>query len=112
MSVSESDRLALRLELERIFKNPKHAETLMRSLPTTEHIELATKSDLDHLGSDLRREMAELRREMEVMGRELRAEIKGETAEITRQMAIQFRYTLLMQLGVLLAVITLMTARG
>lgn len=112
MSVSESDRLALRLELERVFKNPKHAETLMRSLPTTEHIELATKSDLDRIGNELRREMEVLGRELRAEMVELRGEIKGETAEITRQMAIQFRYTLLMQLGVLLAVITLMAARG
>ncbi len=76
----------------------------MRSLPSTENSEIATRSDL-HAG------LAELRREMEVMGRELRAEIKSKNAEITKQMAVQFRLTVLMQMGVLLAVISLMATR-
>ena len=104
MSTNESDRLALRQELERVFNHPRHADTLMRSLPTTENVEIATRGDLERLAIDLRREM-------EVMGRELRADLKTETAEITRQLAVQFRVTILMQMGVLLAVITLMASR-
>jgi len=104
MSTNESERLALRQELERVFNHPRHADTLMRSLPTTENVEIATRGDLERLAIDLRREM-------EVMGRELRADLKTETAEITRQLAVQFRVTILMQMGVLLAVITLMASR-
>jgi len=54
-----------------------------------------------------------------LVGREIRAEIaelgadvKAQIADITKQMAVQFRYTLLMQMGVLLAVISIMAARG
>lgn len=104
MSINETDRLALRQELERVFNNSRHVETLMRSLPTTENVEIATRGDLERLGIDLRREM-------ELMGRELRADFKAETAEITKQLAVQFRLTVLMQMGVLLAVITLMATR-
>ena len=93
MSIDEADRLALRQELERVFSNRKHVDTLMRSLPSTDHAELATRADI------------------ELMGRELRAEIKSETAELTRQLAVQFRLTVLMQMGVLLAVISLMANR-
>lgn len=112
MKISESDRLALRQELERVFNNPQHAETLMQSLPTTENTELATRSDLERLGLDLRREIDLMGRELRAELHGVRAEIKGETAEITRQLAVQFRYTLLMQMGVLLAVISIMAARG
>lgn len=105
MSIDETDRLGLRQELERIFNNPRHADTLMRSLPSTENTELATRSDLERLGSDLRREM-------ELMGRELRADFKTETAEITHQLAVQFRLTVLMQMAVLLAVISFMATRS
>ncbi len=94
MSIDESDRLGLRQELERVFNNPRHVDTLMRSLPTTDHAQLATKADID------------------LLGRELRADIKTETAELTRQLAVQFRLTVLMQMGVLLAVISLMASRG
>ncbi len=100
MTISENDRLGPRQELERIFNNPRHAETLMRSLPPTSYAEIATRSDL-----------SELRREMELMGRELRADFKTETAEIAKQLAVQFRLTVLMQMGVLLAVISLMATR-
>jgi len=76
----------------------------MRSLPTIDNAEIATRGDLERLGSDLRREM-------ELMGRELRADFRSETAEITRQLAVQFRLTVMMQMGVLLAVITVMATR-
>ncbi len=76
----------------------------MRSLPSTENSEIATRSDLERFSSDLRREM-------DVMGRELRADFKTQTAEITRQLAVQFWLTALMQMGVLLAVISLMATR-
>ena len=105
MTISENDRLGLRQELERLFNNPRHAETLMRSLPSTENSEIATRGDLERLSVDLRREV-------DVMGRELRADLKTETAEITRQLAVQFRLTVLMQMGVLLAVISLLAVRN
>ena len=76
----------------------------MRSLPSTENSEIATRSDLERFSSDLRREM-------DVMGRELRVDFKTQTAEITRQLAVQFWLTALMQMGVLLAVINLMATR-
>lgn len=98
MTIDESDRLGLRQELERIFSNPRHVDTLMRSLPTADHTELATRADIE--------------RSIELLGRELRAEIKSETAELTRQLAVQFRLTVLMQMGVLLAVISLFASRG
>lgn len=98
MSIDESDRLGLRQELERVFNNPRHVDTLMRSLPTTDHAELATRADIE--------------RSIDLLGRELRADIKSETAELTRQLAVQFRLTVLMQMGVLLAVISLMASRG
>ena len=101
MSIDETDRLGLRQELERIFNNPRHADTLMRSLPPTPYAEIATRDDL-----------ADLRREMELMGRELRADFKTETAEITHQLAVQFRLTVLMQMAVLLAVISFMATRS
>jgi len=84
----------------------------MQSLPTTENTELATKSDLERLGLDLRREMDVTGREIRAEIAELGADVKAQIADITKQMAVQFRYTLLMQMGVLLAVISIMAARG
>lgn len=82
----------------------------MQSLPTTENTELATRSDLERLGLDLRREM-------DVMGREIRADLKTEiatvhtaVADITKQMALQFRLTLLLQIGVIVAVAGIVAA--
>ncbi len=58
MAVDEGDRFRLGRKLETLL-GEQEAVTFMSALPPRGE-ELATKRDLDHLGLDLRREMAEM----------------------------------------------------
>lgn len=64
MTISENDRLDLRQEFERIFKNPRLAEIAMEAMPPLDYAQLATKQDLGALRSELKGDIAELRGEM------------------------------------------------
>ena len=55
MTINEKDRLDLRQELEKIFSNPRFADTAMEAMeamPPIDYAQLATKRDLDGLRSE------------------------------------------------------------
>lgn len=82
MTISENDRLDLRQEFERIFKNPRLAEIAMQAMPPLDYSQLATKQDLGALRSDLKGDIAELRGEIG----ELRGEMHRLQATTIRSM--------------------------
>lgn len=75
MAMNEAERFRLQQALARAIGD-EPTETLMANLPPVPWTELATKSDLAHLGSELRSEMGLLR-----------AELRGEMAELRGEMA-------------------------
>ena len=82
--LTEDDRRNLYDALEESL-GARPAATLMAMLPPVGWADVATRHDLDALGSSLRGEMAEVRGEMsELRGEmaELRAELRGEMAEL------------------------------
>ena len=60
MSITEAERHQLYIRLEQIL-GPDEATSLMEHLPPVGWADVATKRDLDHLGSELRGEMHALR---------------------------------------------------
>ena len=99
-----SRRLALdfRNELERVFQNPRFADIAMEAMPPIDYDKLATKDNLNALGSDLRAEMADLRgdlrTEMADMRGELRVEMANMRSDMNEKFVSQMRLAMLMQL--------------
>ena len=89
MPVDDRTRLNLHRKLEAVLGN-EEADTLMAHLPPVTWNEVATKDDLDTLGTTVRSEMhvmgTELRTEMHVMGTELRTEMHIGFAELRTEM--------------------------
>ena len=75
MATSEASRHALHNRLDEVL-GAGEAPTLMGYLPPVGWADVATKRDLDALGSGLRTEMAELRTELKVEMAELRTELR------------------------------------
>ena len=79
MPVDDRTRLNLHRKLEAVLGS-EEADTLMAHLPPVTWDEVATKDDLDTLGTTMRAEMrvlgTELRTEMHTMGTELRTEMQ------------------------------------
>lgn len=71
--MNEAERFRLQQALIQVI-GAEPTETLMANLPPVPWTELATKSDLARLGTDLRAEMAQLRSD-------LRSELRTEMAE-------------------------------
>lgn len=82
MSVSEGARFKLFQSAQRQLGHDE-AVTLMEMLPPVEWSDVATKSDLGVLSSELRTEMSELRAELKGEMSELRGELKAEIADRT-----------------------------
>lgn len=80
--INEQDRLDLRQELERVFNDPRLARIAMEAMPPIDYDRLATKDELNGLGTTLRGEMAELRGALQG---EI-AEVKGEVSDLRAQM--------------------------
>jgi len=78
---TEAERRNLFVALEESL-GPAPAATLMEFLPPVGWGDVARRSDVDALRSELRGEMAELRGEMA----ELRSELKGEVAELRSEL--------------------------
>lgn len=81
--VSDNERRQLFTVLEESLGH-EPAATMMELLPAGGGADLARKSDLLMLGSELRGEMAELRGEV----RELRGEMRGDVGELKGQIAL------------------------
>ncbi len=98
MPLTEESRHQLFRGLEETL-GPDKAATLMELLPPVGWADVATKRDLDQLGTELRNEMTalgtELRNEMTALGTELRSEIAtlggGLHGEIERSRAEFYR---------------------
>lgn len=60
MTINENDRLDLRQELERIFKNPRLAEIAMEAMPPIDYHQLATKQDLAALDTKIQGQFARI----------------------------------------------------
>ena len=75
MAISEEDRHRLYGRLEDVL-GPAEAATMMAHLPPVGWSEVATRRDVDALGSQLRAEMS-------VLGSELRGEIASMRGEMT-----------------------------
>ena len=74
MTISEASRHALHARLAEVL-GAEEAVALMEYLPPAGSADVATKRDLDHLGIELRGEIAELRGEMLAMGGALRQDM-------------------------------------
>jgi hypothetical protein len=85
MPVDDRTRLNLHRKLDAVL-GTEEADTLMAHLPPVTWNEVATKDDLDTLGTTLRAEMrtmgSELRSEMQMM----RTELSGETQAVRGEM--------------------------
>ena len=81
MATSEASRHALHNRLDEVL-GAGEAATLMGYLPPVGWADVATKRDLQALGSELRAEMAGLRTELKGEMAELRTELKGEMGEL------------------------------
>jgi hypothetical protein len=101
MSINENDRLDLRQELERIFKNPRLAEIAMEAMPPLDYAQLATKQDLGALEAELRGDLAGLRGEM--------AELRGDMHQINASSVRMMVAGQIVTIGVLGAWITAVT---
>lgn len=86
MSVDERHRLALH-EAARQTWGPEVAVTLMEMLPAAGWAEVATRSDVDHLSTVLRGEMAQL-------GSELRVEIADFRTTVERSLRMSLMWTI------------------
>ena len=78
MTISEQSRHALHTRLVEVL-GEEEAVVLMEQLPPVGCADVATKRDVNHLGTELRGEIAELRGEI----RGLRGEIGGLRGEMT-----------------------------
>ena len=85
MATSASARHHLFRTLESVLGD-EDAATLMDHLPEGGWDEVATKSDLRGLGSELRSEMTELRSELKTDIAELRSELKTDIAEVRSEL--------------------------
>ena len=72
MAISEETRHQLYVRLEEVL-GPDQAATLMEHLPPVGWADVATKRDLDHLGSELRGELGVFRAEVRAEFAESRA---------------------------------------
>ncbi len=94
MTSTEKDRLDLRQEFERLFNHPRIAAIAMEAMPPIDYAQLATKQDLNALGTELRGEMTGLRGELKGEMAELRgdfakleAKVDGRFAEVNGNIA-------------------------
>ena len=81
MSISERDRRDMYVEFEGAF-GESVANNIMTLLPFQPADELATRTDVLAMGSQLQGEMAELRAELRGEMAELRAEVRGDIAKL------------------------------
>jgi len=81
MSVTERQRHELHEWAKRV-GNEEVAATLMELLPPVGWADVATKRDLDHLGSQLRAELSEVRSELRVEMSGLRADVQRELGDV------------------------------
>jgi hypothetical protein len=86
MATSEASRHALHNRLDEVL-GAGEAATLMGYLPPVGWADVATKRDLDALGSDLRAEMAGLRTALKGEMSDLRTELKVEMSDLRTEMA-------------------------
>ncbi len=100
MSVTEEDRLRLRVKLNEVL-GEREAAVLMESVPPVKYQELATKQDLALLRDELRVDVRELRAET----RELRADLKADMAQ-------QLRVTVLTHVGSMVGLAAFLSAFG
>ncbi len=103
MSIGEEDRLALLAKLTEAL-GEREARVLMQSVPPVDYHQLATKTDLATEAGMLRTEMGMLRTEMDMLRIEMRAEFTAVRSEIelvradlTHQMTMHARTTILTQ---------------
>ncbi len=87
MKATEQDRLDLRQELERVFENPRLAKIAMDAMPPIDYDRLATKDEMNGLGTMLRGEMAQLRGDVtkEIAG--VQTQITGLRGDVTKELA-------------------------
>ena len=79
MTISDRSRHRLHQQLERLLGS-EEAATLMEHLPPVGWADVATRRDLDHLGEQLRAELAVLRADVHGSITELRSELHGSVA--------------------------------
>ena len=85
------------------------ATALMERLPP-DWAEVATKSDLNELRTELCGEMAELRTELRGEMTELRTELRGEMADMKDRISRDLRTVMFMIVGVALAFVATMVS--
>ncbi|MEM9561566.1 MAG: hypothetical protein AAGA93_03045 [Actinomycetota bacterium] len=94
MEITENDRLDLRQALAESLGSEHLANVAMEAMPPLDYDQLATKTDLDILGRELRAEMAELR-----------GELRGDLASNLRLM-LAAQVTTMMMLGAWVTAVT------
>ncbi len=85
MAVDERERHELHRRLDEVL-GADVATNLMRHLPPSGWGDVATKQDLDHLGTQLRLEMATLRGELHREIADVGGEVQGLRAEMHREL--------------------------
>ncbi len=109
MSVTEEDRLRLRVRLNEVL-GEREAAVLMESVPPVKYDELATKQDLGLLRDELRSDTSGLARELRAEMLELRAELKADIAQLDLRMAQQLRLTVLTHVGSMMGLAAFLSA--
>jgi hypothetical protein len=89
MTIDENTRLDLRQWFETNM-GERLARAVMEAMPPIDYDQLATKTDVELLGRELRAEMGQLRAELRAEMGELRAELRAEMGELRAELG-QFR---------------------
>jgi len=93
MALDEKTRLDLRNKFEELI-GPRLADATMEAMPPLDYDQLATKTDVTNLGTELRAEMTELRSDLRRESVELRGDVariegtlRGEMVELRGDVA-------------------------
>jgi hypothetical protein len=85
MTIDENTRLDLRQWFETNM-GERLARAVMEAMPPIDYDQLATKTDVELLGRELRAEMGQLRAELRAEMGELRAELRAEMGELRAEL--------------------------